>query len=442
MTRLGDVADMLVGFAFKSAGFLDAEADGVRILRGDNVQQGYIRWGDKTKKWPTAQCDELERYQLAEDDVILAMDRPIVGDGLKMAWIRPEDLPALLVQRVCRLRGKPGVALTNFIRYVLAAPDFSAHIHRITTGANIPHISGKDIAAYEFELPDLDGQARIVKCLSAYDDLITTNQRRIALLEDAARRLYREWFVHLRFPGHDHSAGKPNGTAAGRPAGVSARDGANQSVPVKDGVPEGWLSLTLGDVCDAVGGGTPSTAQPEYWGGDVTWVTPTDVTRNDCLVLLDSEKKITEAGLANSSAKLVPPETILMTSRASIGFFALMDKPACTNQGFISVLPKQDSARMFLLFNLLNRVEEMIGLATGATFKELSKKTFRALPVLWPTDALLKFYEDKTYPLIQQVRLIKKQNQELTKARDLLLPKFMSGQLDVSGIRLSEEIAA
>ena len=238
MTRLGDVADMLVGFAFKSAGFLDAEADGVRILRGDNVQQGYIRWGDKTKKWPTAQCDELERYQLAEDDVILAMDRPIVGDGLKMAWIRPEDLPALLVQRVCRLRGKPGVALTNFIRYVLAAPDFSAHIHRITTGANIPHISGKDIAAYEFELPDLDGQARIVKCLSAYDDLITTNQRRIALLEDAARRLYREWFVHLRFPSHE-------------------------SVPVKDGVPEGWCKRPMTSVADFVNG---FAFKPEHLG--------------------------------------------------------------------------------------------------------------------------------------------------------------------------------
>ncbi len=155
MMRLGDAADMLVGFAFKSGGFLDAEADGIRLVRGDNVQQGYIRWGDKTKKWPATGREEFERYQLAEGDVILAMDRPIVGDGLKMAWIRTEDLPALLVQRVCRLRGKPGIALTDFIRYVLAAPAFSAHIHRITTGANIPHISGKDIAAYEFVMPGL-----------------------------------------------------------------------------------------------------------------------------------------------------------------------------------------------------------------------------------------------------------------------------------------------
>ena len=301
----------------------------------------------------------------------------------------------------------------RFVYYYLHLFDFQ---HLDVGNAN-PTLNRNHIHKLEIAIPPKSIQDAIATVLGAYDDLIATNQRRIALLEDAARSLYHEWFVHLRFPGHE-------------------------SVPVKDGVPEGWLSLTLGDVCDAVGGGTPSTARPEYWGGDVTWVTPTDVTRNDCLVLLDSEKKITEAGLANSSAQLVPPETILMTSRASIGFFALMDKPACTNQGFISVLPKQDSARMFLLFNLLGRVEEMIGLATGATFKELSKKTFRALPVLWPTDALLKLYEDKTYPLIQQVRLIKKQNQELTKARDLLLPKLMSGQLDVSGIPLPEVVAA
>lgn len=414
MTRLGDAVELLVGFAFKSTGFLDAEADGIPLLRGDNVQQGYIRWGDKTKKWPTAEFDEFERYQLAKDDVILAMDRPIVGDGLKMAWIKPEDLPCLLVQRVCRLRGKPSMALTRFIRYVLAAPAFSEHIHRVTTGANIPHISGKDIAAYEFHLPGIDEQAGVVECLSAYDDLIAVNQRRIALLEDAARRLYREWFVHLRFPGHE-------------------------LVQLKDGLPAGWQRLTMGDVCQSIGGGTPSTSRPEYWGGEVIWVTPTDVTRNDCLVLLDSEKKITDAGLSNSSAKLLPPETILMTSRASIGFFALIDRPACTNQGFISVLPNEADSRMYLLFNLLSRVEEMVNLSTGATFKELSKKTFRSLPVIWPTAAVLARFEEQCYPLIQQTRNLKTQNTLLSGARDLVLPKLMSGKLDVSTIRLPEE---
>lgn len=360
---------------------------------------------------------EMDKSGLIDGDLLFGR-RSLVEEGAgKCSMVyKPAGL-LTFESSIIRVRLNRAIADPEFFFNYFRSPIGRSRIRAIVGGAAVKGIRGSDLKLIKVHVPPLDEQIAIRQVIALYDDLIATNQRRIALLEDAARRLYREWFVHLLFPGHE-------------------------SVPVKDGVPEGWLSLTLGDVCDAVGGGTPSTARPEYWGANVTWVTPTDVTRNDCLVLLDSEKKITEAGLDNSSAKLVPPETILMTSRASIGFFALMDKPACTNQGFISVLPKQDSARMFLLFNLLGRVEEMIGLATGATFKEISKKTFRALPVLWPTDTLLNSYEDKTYPLIQQVRLIKKQNQELAKARDLLLPKLMSGQLDVSGIRLPEKATA
>lgn len=305
----------------------------------------------------------------------------------------------------------------RYVYQYFRLPSTVQKILNLTITAGVPHINLGILKSFEMPLPPLPVQRRIALTAQAYDDLIATNQRRIQLLEDTARRLYREWFVNLRFPGHE-------------------------SVAVKDGIPAGWQVLMMGDICEAIGGGTPSTTHPEYWGGDVVWVTPTDVTRNDCLVLIDSEKKITDAGLANSSAKLVPAETILMTSRASIGFFALMDRPACTNQGFISIIPKRDASRMFLLFNLLGRVEEMKNLATGATFKELSKKTFRALPILWPTDDLLAAFEAQIYPHMQLTRTLKKQIAALVRARDLLLPKLMSGQLDVSGIMLPEEIAA
>lgn len=284
----------------------------------------------------------------------------------------------------------------------------------IAYGAAIQNINTDIVRNTEIHLPDLATQKAMSLVLRSYDDLIATNARRIALLDDAARRLYREWFVHLRFPGHE-------------------------LVKWKDGLPASWQRLAMGDVCQAIGGGTPSTSRPEYWDGDVIWVTPTDVTRNDCLVLLDSEKKITDAGLSNSSAKLVPPETILMSSRASIGFFALLDRSACTNQGFIAVVPSEVDSRMYLLFNLQSRVEEMVNLSTGATFKELSKKTFRSLPVTWPTADVLTRFEQQCYPLIQQTRNLKTQNARLTRARDLLLPKLMSGKLDVSSIRLPEE---
>lgn len=272
----------------------------------------------------------------------------------------------------------------------------------------------KTIRSIPTELPEVEEQEKISAILSNYDDLIAANQRRIALLEEAAHLIYREWFIHLRFPGHD-------------------------STPISDGKPEGWVTTTLGNVCTTLGGGTPSTKVAEYWNGDITWVTPTDVTRNNSVVLLDSEKKISESGLKNSSARLLPPETILMTSRASIGYFALMDYPVCTNQGFISIIPEQDHSRMYLLFNLMNRIEEMTSLATGSTFKELSKRTFRSLTILWPADDILEKFNDAVYPMIQQIRVIKKQNSQLAQARDLLLPKLMSGQIDVSNIQLPDE---
>ncbi len=407
MTRLGDVADMLVGFAFKSAGFLDADADGVRILRGDNVQQGYIRWGDKTKKWPTAQCDGLERYQLAEDDVILAMDRPIVGDGLKMAWIRPDDLPALLVQRVCRLRGKPGVALTNFIRYVLAAPDFSAHIHRITTGANIPHISGKDIAAYEFELPDLDDQARIVECLSAYDDLIATNQRRIALLEDAARRLYREWFLHLRFPGHE-------------------------TVPVKDGVPEGWTKLPLGDVAEITMGQSPESKHYNTDGDGL----PFHQGVSDF-----GHRFVTHETHTKQATRIAEVGDILCSVRAPVGRLNVTRDKIAIGRGLSAM--RSRAGHQSLLFYQLDALfveEDMIG--GGAIFASVGKKELFGQLVLQPSTNIAGRFNRLAADLDAQIENLDSQNQELAKARDLLLPKLMSGQFDVSGIALPDEVAA
>lgn len=256
-------------------------------------------------------------------------------------------------------------------------------------------------------LPDLETQRRLIEIASAYDDLIENNRRRIVLLEEAARMLYREWFVYFRFPGHEH-------------------------VKIIDGLPEGWERRSFGEVCDTIGGGTPSTGKPEFWDdGDVPWYTPTDITRNSCLALLDSEKKITEAGLRGSSAKMLPPGTVLMTSRASVGFFGIIDAPSCTNQGFVSIVPNDSHARMYLLHNLMHRVEEIRSHAGGATYKEISKGKFRGLPIVMPEVSLLREFEEQTSEMHGQVRILHLMNQKLTQARDLLLPRLMSGEIAI-----------
>ena len=291
----------------------------------------------------------------------------------------------------------------RFVYYVLKC----LRLERFNVGGANPTLNRNHIHGLPIFIPERSVQNDIAALLTAYDDLIENNRRRIALLEESARLLYREWFVHFRFPGHEHCR-------------------------IIDGIPEGWERRVFEDVCKAVGGGTPRTSNPGYWNdGNIPWYTPTDITRNSCLALLDSTTKITEAGLRGSSAKMLPPGTVLMTSRASVGFFGITDAPSCTNQGFINILPHDSWARMYLLHNLMHRVEQIRSHAGGATYREISKGKFRVLPVVFPGESLLRDFEDQASLLHGQVRRLHTMNHRLAQARDLLLPRLMSGEVAV-----------
>jgi len=273
--------------------------------------------------------------------------------------------------------------------------------------AAVPGVNRNVLHKLKVQSTDVRSQERIADMLSNYDDLIENNLRRMPLLEDAARQLYREWFVRLRFPGHEHTR-------------------------ITDGVPEKWKRTRISEIADCLGGGTPSTSVSEYWeDGDITWVTPTDVTRNKHFVLLESEKKITAAGLQNSSAKIVPPHAFLMTSRASVGFFAVPGREVCTNQGFISVAPRDPTLSSYLLLHLSERVEEIRAMGSGSTYPKVSRGKFREFQVLLPNRSLASDFHRLATQLLKQIRILKQQNEKLRAARDLLLPRLMSGEVAV-----------
>ncbi len=294
----------------------------------------------------------------------------------------------------------------RFVYYLLLQNTPLIRSFGIGGGSAAPILNKSSFSKIWLHVPPVRQWNAIASILSVYDDLIENNRRRIQLLEQAARLLYKEWFVHLRFPGHER-------------------------VKIKDGVPEGWEQKKIADVCETVGGGTPSTKVSDYWEGDITWVVPTDITRNDCLVLLDSERKITEKGLRESSARLVPANTILMTSRASVGFFALMDVEVCTNQGFINIIPHDEEMRMYLLFNLMSRAPEIRSNAKGTTYPEISKGRFRQMDIMIPAKTLAVDFAKIASGIIQQVRHLKHSTLKLTQARDLLLPRLMNGKIAI-----------
>ena len=337
-----------------------------------------------------------------DEDIILATVRPNLRSFM---FIKTPDDNTVASTGFAVLRAKDNV-VPRFIYYAVTDRRFTGYLTNNAKGTSYPAVDTATVLRGEIPNFNLRQQRAIASILSPYDDLIENNRRRIQLLEQAARLIYKEWFVHLRFPGYE-------------------------DIKIIDGVPDGWKKKKIADVCETIGGGTPSTKVTEYWGGDITWVIPSDVTKNDCLALLDSARKITERGLLESSAKLVPANTILMTSRASVGFFALMDFEVCTNQGFINIIPHDGEMRMYMLFNLMSRVAEIRNNAKGTTYPEISKGRFRQMDIILPTESLISEFGRLAGDIIQQVRCLKREIAQLAQARDLLLPRLMNGEVAV-----------
>ncbi len=372
---------------------------GPKFLRITDIVPPQIDWASV----PYCEIDEknLAKFSLEPGDIVIARTGATVG----YAKLIRDNEPSVFASYLVRIRVDPEKSDSGYIGRIVESEVYKRFVLSRVGGAAQPNANAKVLSSFRLPIPEKATQRRIASILSTYDDLIENNRRRIQLLEESARLLYREWFVRLRFPGHEH-------------------------VKIIDGVPEGWEKKKIAEVTDTYGGGTPSTKISEYWvGGNIMWFIPKDLTNNDCLVLLDSEKKITEEGLKKSSAKMLPPEAILMTSRASIGYFGLYDGAACTNQGFISIVPRKDFLKLYLLHNLMGRKEEILLRAGGATYKEINKTTFRNMSLVIPPDHLLKQFDSFAYDVVKQVRILKKQEAASKQARDLLLPRLMNGEI-------------
>jgi type I restriction enzyme S subunit len=224
-----------------------------------------------------------------------------------------------------------------------------------------------------------------------------------------ARALYREWFVHFRFPGHE------NHPRFASPLGE---------------VPKGWEVRTVADSFEISGGGTPSRKDERYWeSGTIQWFSPSDLTGAGTMFMDDSGDHITELGLAESSARLFPPRSVMLTSRATIGAIAINTQQACTNQGFITCLPNERVPLYFLFHWVTENVPTFQRMASGATFKEISRGVFKTIDFLQPPERVVRQFESTVAPLAEHVLSLQRRVQNLRRTRDLLLPRLLSGQI-------------
>ena len=293
------------------------------------------------------------------------------------------------------------IADPYFIYYYLTQSSVIESLQAIAeqSTSTYPSIKPSDIEDIELDLPELETQKKIGSTLRMLDRKIALNEEINDNLEQQAQSYFQELFV----------------------------DNAD---------PE-WAIGTISDLGTVVGGSTPSKAKPEYYTeSGIAWITPKDLSINKSKFVSHGENDITELGLKNSSAAIMPEGTVLFSSRAPIGYIAIAAGEVTTNQGFKSVVPKPGIGTPFVYFFLKNTLPVIEGMASGSTFKEVSGSTMKNVPAVIPDAETLAKFSDFCAPIFAQQRILEEQNQSLATLRDNLLPKLMSGEIDVSDVQL------
>ncbi len=298
------------------------------------------------------------------------------------------------------------VSNVKFVKY--AFDILQRDCQKISQGTAQDNLSWKKLSTIKFPAPPIEVQNRIVDYLSAYDDLIENNQKQIKLLEESAQRLYKEWFVDLRFPGYE-------------------------DVKIVDGVPEGWERCQIQNVCTRINaGGTPSRRNTNYWANaSVKWYKTGEL--QDCW-LLDSEEHISEEGLNNSSAKIFPVNTILMAIYASptLGRLGVLSSDASCNQAALCILADETKVSWQWLYQKLYELrDEFNAVAKGAGQQNISGEVVKKKEILLPSYGIINEYTNIVKPLFKKRYLLQLQIQKLEEARDRLLPKLMRGEIEV-----------
>ena len=379
----------------------------------------------------------VQHLVVGKDEIPSRARRKVLPGDIVYSTVRPNQKHFGLLKRVpdnflastgfSVIRGKTGLACTDFIYWFLAQDRVVEQLQTIAEHSTsaYPSIKPVDIERLTLNLPPLSEQRAIAHVLGALDDKIELNRRMNATLEAMARALFKSWFVDF-----DPVRAKMEGRDPGLPKGIADLFPDRLVDSEMGPIPEGWKVSEIGSEVDVRGGATPSTKEPVYWNeGQHHWATPRDLSKLSSLVLLETDRKITDAGVQKISSGLLPTGTVLLSSRAPIGYLAVVGVPTAVNQGFIAMVCERRLPNLYVLFWCHESLEHIKGIAGGSTFSEISKKAFRPLPVVVPSQGVLGLYEKMSRPLYGRVVASTSDAALLASLRDKLLPKLISGKM-------------
>ncbi len=415
--RLDEIADFQNGHSFYRYGYAE---EGLLAIDLFNISEdGKLRFSDRDKYVSHEISQKKSKFILSDGDLVIAMTDMTQKMGIlgKCALVKHNDR-YILNQRIGRIVADNSLVLTSYLRFFINSPFFLNPLYSLAKGAVQKYVNTDDIKGNKIYLPPMFIQEKITAILSAYDNLIENNLRRIKILEEMAQNLYREWFVNFRFPGHE------NTRFVDSPLGK---------------IPQGWEVVSFTEIADVLSGGTPKTTNPEYWGGHILFFAPKDTP--SCFYVTETEKTITEFGLNKCNSQLYPPNTVFITARGTVGNVVITACEMAMNQSCYALRGKEGIGQKYLYMLMLNQVDYLKKNTGGATFSTIVVDTFRRMQIVKPSNLIIEEFDGLLSSLFRQMINMINRNSNLRQTRDLLLPKLISGEVDVSelDIKLPEE---
>lgn len=415
--KLGEIANIIVGYPFESEKF-NIESKGVRLVRGMNVSERYLRFGEDSRWWSDL-TDDLLPYYLKENDIVIGMDGSKVGRNF--AIVNKNDLPLILVQRVACIRAKENFN-QKFIWQYISSSRFLEYVNTIKTGSAIPHISGSQIADFPIFAPPLESQQKIAAVLSALDDKIALNRRMNAKLEQMAKRLYDHWFVQFDFPNAD---GKPYKASGGKMVWNEV---------LKREIPQGWEVKKLDEVLDC--NKSSMTSNSDY--GYIRYLDTSSLTENQIheLMKIDNIKQY-----PSRAKRIIQKNDILYsTVRPAQHHFGIIKNPVenmIASTGFAVLSCKMGSEYNEIFYQFITSSENIqkldaIANLNASSYPSINPSDILDLKIALPTDiSELKPFIEKFAKIYTMIELNQKEIEKLTALRDRLLPLLMNGQVEV-----------
>lgn len=406
------------GFPFKGEFFSDQESPYIVLTPGNFHEEGGFKRQPGKEKFYTGEIPE--GYVHEKGDLIVAMTEQAVGLLGSCARV-PESGLYLHNQRLGLITTNPKLLLKDYVYYLFRTRAVREQIRLTSSGSKVKHTSPDRIYDVKASIPDVTVQRKIVGFLDSIEDKIDLNNRINAELEAMAKTLYDYWFVQFDFP---DANGKPYKTSGGKMV---------YNATLKREIPVGWTSGTLDDLGQIVGGSTPSTSDPEnFTAKGIPWITPNDLSENQGNKFISrGALDVSEEGIKSASLKKYPMGTVLLSSRAPIGYMAIAKKEVTTNQGFKSFIPSKGYSSEFVFYAVKNSLPNIVKNASGSTFKEVSGAVLKKIEITLPGISVVNKYTETVNNIFSRQSNLELENQRLAELRDWLLPLLMNGQVTI-----------